>query len=144
MTTRKREDNPREEDHPQGRGKKDFICKGNDQEPNIKNRIEQYLISTSGTSTPTRASGGNKETIHQVKKSGTILKTTRGKKKTTNFTPSKQKIFNYFERNGDLGSSPAWKKTQKQNPSLQVLPEMAPKAKPNQTTGPGSLRGKPL
>ena len=65
MTTRNREDNTREEDHHQGRGKKD---KGHDPEPNIKNIIEQYLIGTSGTSTPSRASGGNKETIHQVKK----------------------------------------------------------------------------
>ena len=72
------------------------------------------------------------------------MKTARGKKKTTNFTPSKQKIFNFFERNGDLGSSPALKKTKKQNLSSRDHPEMAPIARPNQTTGPGSMGGKPL
>ena len=118
--------------------------KGQGQEPNIKNRIEQYLIGTSRTSTPSRTSGGNMDKLHKVKKSGTTLKTARGnKKKTTNFTPSKQKIFNFFERNGDLGSSPAWKKTKQQNPSVQDLPQMAPKTKPNQTTGQGSMGEKP-
>ena len=142
VTTIDREDNTGKEDHHKGGKKKEFTVKGQGQETRVKNRIEQYLIGSPGTSIQTGASGGNKERINKVNRSGTILKTARGKRKTTHFTPSKQKIFNFFERNGDLGSSPALKK--KQNPTLQVLPEMAPKARPNQTTGPGSMGGKPL
>ena len=148
------EENETRNDHPivgedstikdNNRERTSRIVTGPGQEPKVKNRIEQYLIGTSGTSTPSRTSGGNMDKLHKVKKSGTTLKTARGnKKKTTNFTPSKQKIFNFFERNGDLGSSPAWKKTNQQNPSVQDLPQMAPKTKPNQTTGQGSMGEKP-
>ena len=56
---------------------------------------------------------GNKLDLMKVKKSGTTFK----KQKTVNFTPTKNNIFNYFEKKGagnnppegDLGSSPALK-----------------------------------
>ena len=56
---------------------------------------------------------GNKMDLMKIKKSGTTFK----KQKTVNFTPTKNSIFNYFEKKGagsnppegDLGSSPALK-----------------------------------
>ena len=66
MTTRKEhyvngEDNAKVEDSLQGRKSNVLV-----QEPSTKNRIEQYLISTTGTSTPTRSSGGNRDNLHKV------------------------------------------------------------------------------
>ena len=68
------------------------IVTGQGQERNVKNRIEQYLIGTSGTSTPSRTSGGNMDKLHKVKKSGTTLKTARGRgeKKKTSLLLSKK------------------------------------------------------
>ena len=44
---------------------------------------------------------GNKLDLMKIKKSGTTLK----KQKTVNFTPTKNSIFNYFEKKG-AGSTP--------------------------------------
>ena len=84
------EENETRNDHPivgedstmkdNNRERTSRIVTGPGQEPKVKNRIEQYLIGTSGTSTPSRTSGGNMDKLHKVKKSGTTLKTARGKK----------------------------------------------------------------
>ena len=49
------EDSTRKDNNHQGTSR---IVKGQGQETNVKNRIEQYLIGTSRTSTPSRTSGG--------------------------------------------------------------------------------------